>query len=317
MNRRLFLGAAAASVAALPRITLAAEPAAGSVKIVGIAGSLRKGKSTYKAVELALESAKTVSPAISTDIIELSGLNLDPYIAVGSKSSDRPDDFPSVREKLVAPDVYGILMGSPVYMGIVSSPLKQLFERMLAFRQGGFPLKNKVGGAIAVGGGRNTGVELILQQTDHVHAFPGDAPGGRWESGGSLGRTMQSQGDDLSKDEGSLNTVRGVANGWRRSLCGWRPRRSSCEDFPQLHRGNQWASVHQAKLWRCSEQRVARATTGQYSIQCCGTSGWDLHAHLEIRRSEREIGKGGPGKVWSVGFKDGALQAKGGAGLGV
>jgi len=35
-------------------------------------------------------------------------------------------------------------MGSPVYMGIVSSPLKQLFERMLAFRQGGFPLKNKV-----------------------------------------------------------------------------------------------------------------------------------------------------------------------------
>jgi multimeric flavodoxin WrbA len=210
MNRRLFFGAAAASAAAFAGFANAAEPAAGSVKIVGIAGSLRKGKSTYKAVELALESAKTVSPAISTEVIELSGLNLDPYIAVGSKSSDRPDDFPGVREKLVAPDVYGILMCSPVYMGIVSSPLKQLFERMLAFRQGGFPLRNKVGGAIAVGAGRNTGVELILQQLimfmlSQEMILVGDGnPGDHW------GGTMQSQGDELSKDEGSLNTVRGV-----------------------------------------------------------------------------------------------------------
>ena len=210
MNRRLFLGAAAASVAALPGLANAAGAAAGSVKIIGIVGSLRKGKSTYKAMDLALESAKKVSPAIATEIIELSGLNLDPYIAVGSKSSDRPDDFPAVREKLVAPDVFGILMCSPVYMGIVSSPLKQLFERMLAFRQGGFPLKNKVGGAIAVGGGRNTGVELILQQLimfmlSQEMILVGDgSPGDHW------GGTMQSQGDELGKDEGSLNRVRGV-----------------------------------------------------------------------------------------------------------
>src|SRR5256712_9254567 len=172
--------------------------------------SLRKGKSTYKAMDLALESAKKVGPAIATEIIELSGLNLDPYIAVGSKSSDRPDDFPGARDKLVAPDVFGILMCSPVYMGIVSSPLKQLFERMLDFRQHGFPLKNKVGGAIAVGGGRNTGVELILQQLimfmlSQEMILVGDgSPGDHW------GGTMQSQGDDLGKDEGSLNTVRGV-----------------------------------------------------------------------------------------------------------
>jgi len=210
MNRRLFLGAAAAAVAASAGFAKAAEPAAGSVKIIGIAGSLRKGKTTYKAVALALESAKTVSPAIATELIELSGLNLDPYIAVGSKSSDRPDDFPAVREKLVAPDVFGILMGSPVYMGLVSSPLKELFERMLAFRQGGFPLQNKVGGAVAVGAGRNTGVELILQQLilfmlSQRMILVGDGkPGDHW------GGTIQSQGDELSKDEGSLNTVRGV-----------------------------------------------------------------------------------------------------------
>src|SRR5205814_9371348 len=188
----------------------ASEDAVRSSKIVGIVGSLRKGKSTFKAMDLALESANKVSPAIATEIIELSGLNLDPYIAVGSKSSDRPDDFPTVRDKLVAPDVFGILMCSPVYMGIVSSPLKQLFERMLAFRQGGFPLKNKVGGAIAVGGGRNTGVELILQQlimfmlSQEMILVAAGNP--RYHCGG----TMQSQGDEVGEDEGSVNTLRGV-----------------------------------------------------------------------------------------------------------
>jgi multimeric flavodoxin WrbA len=210
LNRRSFFGAAAAATAAWTGLPATAAPAAGSVKIVGLVGSLRKGKSTYKAMQLALDSAKTVSPAIATDLIELSGLNLDPYIAVGSKSSDRTDDFPAVREKLVAPDVFGVMMCSPVYMGIVSSPLKELFERMLAFRQGGFPLRNKVGGAIAVGAGRNTGVEMILQQlimfmiTQRMVVVGDGPPGDHW------GGTMQSQGDDLGKDEGSLNTIRGV-----------------------------------------------------------------------------------------------------------
>lgn len=210
MNRRLFLGAAAMSAATLSTMSSAAEPTAGSVKIIGIAGSMRKGKSTYKAVELALESAKSVSPAITTEIIDLSGLNFDPYLAVGAKSSDRPDDFPTVREKLEAPNVHGILMGSPVYMGLVSSPLKELFERMVAFRQGGFPLRNKVGGAIAVGAGRNAGVELVLQQLimfmlSQEMVLVGDGkPGNHW------GGTIQSQGEELSKDEGSLNTVKGV-----------------------------------------------------------------------------------------------------------
>jgi len=209
MNRRVFLGAAAMSAATLSTLSNA-EPAAGSVRIIGLAGSLRKGKTTYKAVELALESARTVSPAIATELIELSGLNLDPYIAVGSKSSDRPDDFPAVREKLEAPNVHGILMGSPVYMGIVSSPLKQLFERMLAFRQGGFPLRNKVGGAIAVGAGRNTGVELILQQLIMFMLSQGMILVGDGKPGDHWGGTIQSQGEELSKDEVSLDTVRGV-----------------------------------------------------------------------------------------------------------
>lgn len=210
-NRRKFLGAAALSAASLPLLSGAAEPAAGSVKIIGLVGSLRKGKTSYKAMQLALEAAQSVNPAITTEIIELSGLNLDPYVAVNAKSSDRPDDFPALRDKLIAKDVHGVLMASPVYMGIVSSPLKALFERMAAFRgRGGFPLRNKVGGAIAVGAGRNTGVELILQQLLLFMVSQGMVVVGDGSPGDHWGGTIQAQKDELVNDEPSLATVRGV-----------------------------------------------------------------------------------------------------------
>ncbi|MCB1125294.1 MAG: flavodoxin family protein [Verrucomicrobiae bacterium] len=210
MNRRLFLGAATASTAAFASLARAAAPAAGSVKIIGIAGSMRKGKTTYKAVELALEAARTVSPAIATEVIDLAGLNLDPYLVVGSKSTDRPDDFPAVQERLVASDVFGIVMGSPVYMGIVSSPLKALMERMAAFRGSGFPLKNKVGGALAVGAGRNTGVELVLEQQILFMLSQGMILVGNGDPGNHWGGTVQSKGEELTTDKDSLDTVRGV-----------------------------------------------------------------------------------------------------------
>jgi hypothetical protein len=61
-------------------------------------------------------------------------------------------------------------MDHPGMAGIVIT-LKQLLRECSPL-QGGFPLKNKVGGAIAVGGGRNTGWNHPAA-TDHVHAFPG------------------------------------------------------------------------------------------------------------------------------------------------
>ena len=95
-------------------------------------------------------------------------------------------------------------------MGIVSTPLKPLFERMVAFRRGGFPLRNKVGGAIAVGGGRNTGFELILQQLLLFMVSQGMIVVGDGKPGEHWGGTIQSQKDELINDEPSLNTVRGV-----------------------------------------------------------------------------------------------------------
>jgi multimeric flavodoxin WrbA len=215
VNRRSFIGAAAAAAAAsmaAAAAKAAEDRPAGSVKILGIAGSMRKGKTTSQAVQLALESAQAVSPAISVELIELAGMNLDPYIAATkTKSIEKEDDFPSLRAKLVDPSVAGVILGSPVYMGIVSSPMKALIERLLDFRQNKFPLAGKVGGAVAVGGGRNTGVEMILQQLcmfmlSQSMVVVGDGPPtSHW--GGALWNHF---GDDISKDVDGLPTVKGV-----------------------------------------------------------------------------------------------------------
>lgn len=209
LNRRKFMGSAAAALAVAGGAA-GAQQGGTSVKIVGVAGSLRKGKTTVQGLQFALEAAKAVSPAIETELIELWGLNLDPYIAVNAKSSDKPDDFPAVKAKLADPKVKGIILASPVYMGIVSSPMKALIERMTDFRRSNYPLINKVGGAVAVGAGRNTGQEMILQQLcmfmiSQSMVVVGDGPPtSHW--GGALRATK----DDVSKDDEGLATVRGM-----------------------------------------------------------------------------------------------------------
>ena len=213
LNRRSFIGAAAAAAAvSMTAAARAEDRPAGSVKILGISGSMRKNKTTAQAMQIALDAAAAVSPAISVELIELSGLNLDPYIAaVNTKSVDRDDDFPALRAKLVAPDVGGVILGSPVYMGIVSSPMKCLIERLLDFRKNKYPLMGKVGGALAVGGGRNTGVELILQQlimfmlSQSMVVVGEGPPTSHW--GGTLWNHF---GDDISKDVDGLPTVKAI-----------------------------------------------------------------------------------------------------------
>lgn len=205
-SRRRFIGSAAAASG----LVGAAQEAGSGVKIVGISGSLRKGKTTAQGLRIALDAAQAASPLIETELIELSGLNLDPYVAVGGKSTERADDFPSIRAKLVDPKVKGVILGSPVYMGIVSSPMKALMERLIDFRRNNFPLMNKVGGALAVGAGRNTGQEMILQQLcmfmiSQSMVVVGDGPPtSHW------GGALRAQNDDVSKDTEGIATAKGM-----------------------------------------------------------------------------------------------------------
>jgi multimeric flavodoxin WrbA len=209
MNRRRFISSASLAMAG-GGMAMAGQESSSGIKIIGISGSMRKGKTTAQALQAALESAKAVNSGIETELIELSGLNLDPYVAVGSKSSDKPDDFPALRAKLVDSKVKAVILGSPVYMGIVSSPLKMLFERLVDFRRNGFPLLNKVGGGLVVGSGRNTGQELILQQLLLFMVSQGMVVVGDGPPTSHWGGTLRAVNDDVSKDAEGLATTKGM-----------------------------------------------------------------------------------------------------------
>ncbi len=171
LTRRRFLGAAGASAAAgMVAATAAAQDAAADrpkdcIKIVGIACSPREPSTTAASVQVCLEAAKEVAPEqIEIELIKLAGLRINGSVAAGvALEPDERDDFPSLVPKLSDPAVAGLIIGSPVYFGNMSSLCKAFLERLMVFRKDNFALSNKVAGVLAVGGARNGGQELTIQ----------------------------------------------------------------------------------------------------------------------------------------------------------
>lgn len=170
VTRRAFLGAAgtAAAVSAgagAPSAAPAAEPPRpGSVKIIGVCTSPRKGKTTATSLKVCLDAAKTVGEDVEVELIELAGMKIPGAPAAGIPLEEgEPDDFPKLLEKLSEPNVAGIIVGTPVYFGNMSSLCKAFLDRCIAFRKNDFALSNKVGGVVAVGGARNGGQELTIR----------------------------------------------------------------------------------------------------------------------------------------------------------
>ena len=97
-------------------------------------------------------------------MIELAELRIPGYPAVGIElAPDEKDDFPSLVPKLKAPDVRGIIIGTPVYFGNMSFLCKAFLDRCIAFYKDNHALSDKVGGVLAVGGSRNGGQEVTIQ----------------------------------------------------------------------------------------------------------------------------------------------------------
>jgi hypothetical protein len=112
-SRRSFLATAGAAAMAVTTTTSLAAESAGSgnkLKILGIACSPRKGMTTAKAVQAALDAAKSVDTRIEVELIDLGGLNIAGY-------SPKPpnDDFTAILPKLQDPAVGGLIFGSPSY----------------------------------------------------------------------------------------------------------------------------------------------------------------------------------------------------------
>lgn len=185
------------------------------VKIIGIVGSPRSNGNTQILVKAALEAAKEVGA--DTELIKLNEIEIEPCIACNICKDTGEcaiyDGVADVLEKMVEAD--GIILGSPVYFGSVTSQLKMLMDRSRPLRTE-FKLKDKVGGAISVGGSRNGGQETTINT---IHSFflihealvVGDgAPTAHYGGTGVGGAPGDSENDEVGL-ETSRNLGRRVA----------------------------------------------------------------------------------------------------------
>lgn len=142
------------------------------VKIVGIATSARKNQATEFFLKEALQAAK------NTGLVETQFYSLGSLKFMGCMACDyckthphcsQNDDLYPIIEELKDPQIHGILLATPVYMGNMSWQAKAFLDRSVLFRRQNFLWKNKIGAAIAVGGSRNGGQELA--QTSVLTSF--------------------------------------------------------------------------------------------------------------------------------------------------
>jgi len=172
------------------------------VKIIGLTGSPRKDSNTEIYVNKALESAENAGA--KTEIINLGSAEIEPCIACDICKSTGEcaiyDDMREITGKLI--DAQGIIIGSPVYFGNVSSQMKIFMDRSRPLRID-FKLKDKVAGAISVGASRNGGQETTITA---IHQFlliqdaiiVGDgAPMAHYGGAGVSGAAGEASEDDM------------------------------------------------------------------------------------------------------------------------
>jgi multimeric flavodoxin WrbA len=224
-TRRGFLGGAgsAAMLGAGSALAAAADAAesAGTVKslrILGVCCSPRKGKTTTTALGVCLEAAKAVDPRIEVELIELAGLRIPGEVAAGiALEPGERDDFPALSPKLIEPNVAAIIFGTPVYFGNMSFLCKAFLDRCIVFSKEKL-LTNKVAGVLAVGGGRNCGLELTLRSVQvtlmsQQMIVVGDAPPtGHWGGTVWAGNPEVTAGNapDVTRDKSGMDTVKNL-----------------------------------------------------------------------------------------------------------
>lgn len=205
VNRRRFLGLAttAAATGALAGTAHAAPAAINATKIIGVACSPRRGRTTAGAVEAALDAAKKTGSGIETELVDLGELDI-----AGWKGKNQPDDdFTPLLSKFTDPAVGALIIGSPCYFRSISSLCKAFIERCAPLRSPDMLLADKPLGVVAVGGSRNGGQELVISQIQTAMLSFGMIPVGG-HAPAFQGGTLVSAKDSISGDESGLNSAR-------------------------------------------------------------------------------------------------------------
>lgn len=133
------------------------------MRVLAINGSPRSRGSTAFAVARAIEVLH--AEGVGTEAVSLAGRDLTPCdgcFACSRGECVHVDGMTPLYGALRACD--GLLLASPVYMGLVTGQMKVFMDRTVVFRTSGrFELSGKVGAGIACGSFRNGGQELTLQ----------------------------------------------------------------------------------------------------------------------------------------------------------
>ena len=207
-------GAVAAAVAGPNPTSKGAENQSQSDKarIVAISCSPRQDKTTAASLKVCLQAAEQVSEKIETELIELAGLKINGNLAAGIPlDPGEKDDFPSLVPKLTDPMVRGIIVGTPVYFGNMSSLCKAFLDRCVAFYQDDLALSNKVAGVLAVGGSRNGGQEVTIQSVQVSLFCQEMIIVGNGRPSSRLGGTVWSGAKGgVTKDEYGMGTARNL-----------------------------------------------------------------------------------------------------------
>lgn len=138
--------------------------------ILGISGSPNMNGNTAYSVKYALSK---IPNHHNTKYITLSQKTINPCIGCFKCSENKKcvfnDDMNEIYETIRWCDA--LIIGSPVYMGMVSAQTKALMDRCVLFRPSynqQLELSGKIGCGIACGGFRNGGQETTLQ---NIHTF--------------------------------------------------------------------------------------------------------------------------------------------------
>ena len=185
------------------------------MKILGVCASPRKGQTSYVALNMALQAAQDAAPEVETQLVELAGKQVNGCLACGKCLKEircsQDDYMAELLPLLMQKDLGGIIVSSPVYLGCMTAQAKAFLDRCVPLRRNGFLLRDKVGGAIAVGGVRNGGQSLVMQQIHaamlvHDMIVVGDgAPTSHFGGSGFSG--MQG---GMKSDEFGLSTAAGL-----------------------------------------------------------------------------------------------------------
>lgn len=146
-------------------------------KLLGISGSPRKANTDFLLKE-ALKSAETL-PDVTTEIIDLKDQEIKFCNGCFKCFDENPNEYACQVHRDSMDQIYlklkecqGLILATPVYFGQMTAQMKTFMDRtegLLRYAKGPwrFTLKDKVGGAIAVGGNRNGGQETTIQAIHH------------------------------------------------------------------------------------------------------------------------------------------------------